>query len=333
MSGISYPNKNSYLVSVIIPIYNVEEYIELSLLSALNQTFKAIEYILIDDRGSDNSMKIVNNVIRVHERKNDIRVIKHEKNKGLSAARNTGMKYATGKYLFFMDSDDEITTDCIEKHYKSIECSGADFTVANIELIGTKSIHTNSLSKSIELQAPFLSFCKKSWSVSAWNKLYNKDFVQKYSLQFIDGLIHEDVLWSFTLSRLAKKIAIVDESTYKYKIRDNSITTKPNSKRKIDCLLYIIDDIRTQFYTDKNIHIYTKEFIKFYDFWRFTTALQLLNYQSKSDDASRYYLKIKSMILSSNNISLYNILLLLPFNIFKSLLSPLYTLYKRRKLL
>lgn len=329
MSGIAYPSEYQYLVSVIIPIYNVSEHIESSLRSALNQTFTSIEYILVDDRGSDNSMQIVNAIISMHERKNDIKVIQHENNKGLSAARNTGMKYAQGKFLFFMDSDDEISIDCIQKHYDAIVNNNANFTVANIEWIGSKSIHANiNLSKDIESCPPFISFCNKMWSVSAWNKLYNKRFIQESSMEFIDGLIHEDVMWSFTLSRLAKKIAVVDDKTYKYKIRDNSITTKPNSKRKIDCLIYILDEIYDQFCADQNIQDYKGEFVKFYNFWRFTTALQLLNYQGPNNEVIDYYHKIQSSSIKKC-LSLHYVALLLPFMLFKLIFKPLYILYKK----
>jgi len=328
MSGSTSPSKYPYLVSVIIPIYNVSEYIESSLQSALNQTFASIEYVLVDDRGTDNSMEIVNAIISIHKRKNDIKVIQHDNNKGLSAARNTGMKHAQGKYLFFLDSDDEISIDCIQKHYDAIVRIDADFTVANIELIGSKSIHSNNhLSKDIESCPPLVSFCNKRWSVSAWNKLYNKYFIQKSSMEFIDGIIHEDVIWSFTLSRLAKKIAVVNEQTYKYKIRDNSITTKSNSKRKIECLLYILDEIHSQYSADQKNHVYQSEFVKFYDFWRFTTAIQLLIFHGKDDETLGYYHKIQSLN-TFKDFSLYNITLLLPFMLFKSILKPLYSLYK-----
>lgn len=109
-----------YKVSIIMPIYNVEKYISVTFLSILNQSFDSIEYILIDDCCTDNIMTIVQNIISKSTRRNDIKVYKHINNRGVSAARNTGLSKATGKYIFFMDSDDEISEKCIEIHYNTI---------------------------------------------------------------------------------------------------------------------------------------------------------------------------------------------------------------------
>ena len=100
-----------YKVTLSMPIYNVALYVERALLSALNQTFESIEFLIVDDKGSDNSMDIVRRIISEHPRGKDVRIIEHEKNIGLGATRNTAIDNANGEYLFFMDSDDEITPD------------------------------------------------------------------------------------------------------------------------------------------------------------------------------------------------------------------------------
>ena len=137
---------NEYQVSLIIPVYNVENYIRESLLSALGQTFGSIEYILVDDCGTDHSMEIACSIVDGHPRRQDVRIVSHDRNRGLSAARNTGITAAAGRYVFFMDSDDELTPDCIERHYMVITQSSADFTIANIKLIGSKSINIKDVS-------------------------------------------------------------------------------------------------------------------------------------------------------------------------------------------
>lgn len=103
------------MVSVIIPLYNVENYVVKSLKSAFSQTYSDIEYLLIDDCSSDHTMQVVEEYVSVHLRGDSVRIIHHDENCRLSVARNTGLKHANGEFVFFMDSDDEITPDCIEK--------------------------------------------------------------------------------------------------------------------------------------------------------------------------------------------------------------------------
>jgi glycosyltransferase involved in cell wall biosynthesis len=109
-----------YKVTLSMPVYNVEKYMERALLSALNQTFESIEYLIVDDKGTDNSMAIVRRIIANHPRGKDVRIIDHGVNQGLGAARNSAIKEAKGEYLYCMDSDDEITKDCIEILYNKM---------------------------------------------------------------------------------------------------------------------------------------------------------------------------------------------------------------------
>ncbi|MDR3129792.1 MAG: glycosyltransferase [Tannerellaceae bacterium] len=115
------------LVTLSMPVYNVAPYIEKALLSALNQTYEEIEFIVVDDKGTDNSMEIVRNIIAGHPRGKAVRIIDHPMNIGLGAGRNTAIDNARGDYLFFMDSDDEITQDCIQKLYDEMKRSNVDF--------------------------------------------------------------------------------------------------------------------------------------------------------------------------------------------------------------
>ena len=115
------------LVSVILPVYNVEKYVENSLRSVIGQTYPDIECLIIDDCGTDRSMDVVENVL-AHSNLagKKIRILRHEKNRGLSAARNTGLDYAEGTYIFFLDSDDSIRPNCIEKHVEAISKDNAE---------------------------------------------------------------------------------------------------------------------------------------------------------------------------------------------------------------
>ena len=123
------------LITLSMPIYNVEKYIERALLSALNQTYQNLEILIVDDLGHDNSMDIVYQLKSTHPRGNCIRIITHKKNLGLGGTRNTAIESAQGKYLYFMDSDDAIVPDCIETLYNIISHEKVDFVAAGINQI------------------------------------------------------------------------------------------------------------------------------------------------------------------------------------------------------
>ena len=316
------------MVSIIIPIYNVESFVRDSLRSAFNQTYQDIEYILVDDCGTDCSMDLVCSMVEQSTRKEQVRIVRHECNKGLSAARNTGMKYANGDYIFFMDSDDEITPDCIEKHYEILKESDADFTIANTRLEGAKSIHIKPISDKVRNLPLLTSYLKRMWSTSAWNKLYRKSFLDKSELFFQEGLLHEDILWSYKVVTQAKKTAWVAEATYVYKIRQGSITTSRNSKRKIDSLLYILDILMKDWSSGKSVVSRDPDFVGFFDFMRFNTVLLLLNYSGTRKEQRRYYQQLSNMRIGKRN-NLYSSLLSMPFLMFLMSMGPIYYVYKR----
>ena len=315
-----------YQVSLIIPIYNVENYITESLLSALNQTFESIEYILVDDCSTDGSIKIAKEIIDQHPRKQDIYIYSHDQNRGLSASRNTGLSNATAGYVFFMDSDDEITIDCIANHYKVMICENISFTVANMELVGAKSIHINKISGTLTKMKPLSSFFQKKWNVSACNKLYSRKFLSENNLVFSYGIMYEDVLWSYKLSLNAINIGFVKENTYTYKVRSGSITTMKNSGKKIESILYIIKAMIKDY--DKGLISgeHFKDLCRYIDFWRLISALLLLNSSENTNSRKIYFKSIKDISkLKSANI--YSLLLRLPFFLFLARIP--YILYKK----
>lgn len=308
-----------------MPIYNVENYIESSLKSAFNQTYSDIEYILVDDCGTDSSMSIVESIINRPEYSNKrVKIVKHSSNRGLSAARNTGLKHAVGEFVFFMDSDDEISDSCIEKHVLSMNDSNADFSIANIQLIGAKSVHVKDIREDIVNVSPLQSFLQRRWNVSAWNKLYRRDFIQNNNLQFDDGLIHEDIIWSYRAAKKAKKIALVHDRTYKYKINKSSITRKPNTNKKIDSLLFVLNQIAV----DRNVNSLESEYNKFISYWIFNTSLLLLNFDGDVRSQRQYYSKLQRFAKPCS-LNLYNCALLLPYNLYVAIMKPLYNIYKR----
>lgn len=233
-------------VSIIVPIYNVEEYIDECVHSIISQSYKDIEIILVDDCGNDNSVQIAENILNDEAHgKFSFVVLHHEKNRGLSAARNTGMEVASGDYVYFMDSDDTITPDCMEKLVCRAESTDADIVVGGINVVGN-SPTIPILDKEI---VPFVldnptdvlnSYICGKWYMMAWNKLIRKSFLTENNITFIEGLIHEDYAWSFDVASSAKSVAFVGDETYNYLIRENSLQTAKDFTKHYIAYLQIL---------------------------------------------------------------------------------------------
>lgn len=213
-------------ISVILPVYNVAEYIAECIQSLLAQTIKDFELIIVDDCGQDDSIAITHQLLDGNTAF-PTKWIRHEKNRGLSAGRNTGMEHAEGEYVFFLDSDDYITPDCLERQLKAIKKYDADIVVGGIEILGTAgSVPRLSIDKDyIEGKAILEKYLCSGYYMMAWNKLVRRSFLIENNISFVEGLIHEDEPWSFEVACVAKKMALVHEPTYIYRIRENSIQT------------------------------------------------------------------------------------------------------------
>jgi glycosyltransferase involved in cell wall biosynthesis len=221
------------------------------LLSALNQNYEDIEIILVDDCGQDKSMEIAREIISGHIRSDRVKMVKHSQNCGPSAARNTGIEASKGEYVFFLDSDDDITPDCIERLASFPGGQKPDLVMANVWAIG-RSIYDFAplkltdmlLTDNAEIFRRYLN-----WELypTAWNKLINKEFLLKHQLFFKEGVLYEDVLWSFKLASCAETMRIIANYTYNYHCRDNSITTMEYEKRlphKLSVLQLIAEHVQ-----------------------------------------------------------------------------------------
>ena len=221
-------------VSIIIPVYHVEKYILRCLDSVTQQSFKGeIECILVDDCGSDKSVEIAEQYIHDHSGLNvQFRLIHHTHNQGLSAARNSGIKAATGDYIFFLDSDDAITPDCIAILADLMEkYPQADFAQGNlldsggkISHYGFKSPIKEYISNTDELEETILS----KVVTSACNRLMKRSMFHHDDMFFPIGMIHEDMYWVYFLSKHVKSAAFTPAGTYVYYTNDNSIMTNAN---------------------------------------------------------------------------------------------------------
>ena len=206
-------------ISVIVPIYNVEPWIETCMQSIIQQKFLGTyEVILVDDCGTDQSVSLA--VEKLQKGNIEPVLLRHASNRGLSAARNTGMEVATGKYIFFVDSDDYISEDCLGRLFAKAEETKADVTVG-----GCKTSQGKVFDSSF---------------ITAWNKLYLRDFLQNNHIRFIEGLLHEDNPWSFEIACKTDKVVDIPDITYFYQVRDNSLQTDKDYTKHFNAYCQIL---------------------------------------------------------------------------------------------
>ena len=209
-------------ISIIIPVYNVELYIKECLNSVMSQTYQGkMECLIVDDCGTDRSIKLAEQIIESYKGSIEFHILHHKHNRGLSAARNTGMNAATGDYLYFLDSDDSIIPQCLElmaemqNKYPQADViqAGAlcDYDFLNIE------------TKNLPEYTDDREWIKKTFlqrfiiPMTSWNKLIKRQFIESHGLTFREGLIHEDELFNFYLAKHVQSIAFVKKNTYCYR--------------------------------------------------------------------------------------------------------------------
>ena len=236
-------------VSIIIPVYNVESYILMCLQSVANQTLtEGLECILIDDCGIDNSVQLAKEFIDSYTGEINFSLIHMDKNGGLSAARNIGIEAATKEYLFFLDSDDEITPDCIELMWGLIEKYGKVDLVQGSFYENETDTHTLSRYKFSDYSSDrrkikqFLLLYAGD-IIPAQSRLVKKDVILKNSLFFKEGIIHEDNYWTFFLAKHITTMCFSNVRTYYHRYNPNSITGNVNRDKERLAYNTIIKDL------------------------------------------------------------------------------------------
>lgn len=291
-------NTSAPVFSIIVPIYNVENYIEKCIRSIQAQTFSNIEIICVDDCGNDNSIEIVKKMQKDDTR---IKILKHRKNKGLGAARNTGLKAATGKYIMVVDSDDWLELNCVELVYNK-------FKETNYNSIWFKgNIYWEDEKKYTNLCLfPFyasypegnLTLTPKNitkFPLYSWCKAYKKDFLIQNKIKWPEGILFEDIEFHIKAFINSPEVYIIDKPLYIYRRHSDSIISactenatkakeiysasrgvykylKKNNlleTYKEAYLQHVMDSInmfRSYSNTQKELCYYIKEFLKDIDF-------------------------------------------------------------------
>ncbi|MBZ7985480.1 glycosyltransferase family 2 protein [Campylobacter sp. Cr9] len=231
------------LISIIIPIYNSEKYLNKSITCCINQTLKDIEIVFVDDKGQDDSVKIIQEYMQKDSR---IKLIDNITNQGIFRAKRTGALNANGKYLMFLDPDDELELNACEILYNEIERYSVDFIYFNGHVIDngcvkniSKSLPDFKLYKIEKFQKFFIKN-KLKWVL--WLKIYNKEIYLK-ALSLIDSIdnsfktnLTEDVSVFYHVINVSKKVAILNHSFYKYNIYETSVSNNLSNVNFQNCL-------------------------------------------------------------------------------------------------
>lgn len=225
------------LISVIVPVYNVECYLKSCIESILMQTFNDFELILVDDGSPDHCGEICDEYVQKDSR---VRVI-HQLNQGLSAARNNAIDVAKGDYLTFVDSDDFILPHCLEVLLNLCRENNADISACNmVRCLSTDSLSdvkeqlTNKKNEVFQDDKMEVFFCTQKITTTACGKLYKRCLFE--SVRYPVGRCNEDIFTVYKIVHYANKVAYLDYYGYVYRINENSIVNESYSPRKWDAI-------------------------------------------------------------------------------------------------
>lgn len=240
---------NSCKVSIVVPVYNVQDYLEHCIQSLVKQTYDNIEIILVDDGSTDNSGVLCDEYATISS---VIRVV-HKENGGLSDARNAGLLMSTGDYVLFVDSDDYISFNAVEKFMAVLFKQKEDVDVIigkyicvnedEINFYENISKETKVIDKFSGESYLFHSLKKNKFMVTAWSKLYRRDFLLDNKLFFEKGIVHEDELFTIKMFMKADNVLLTDLCFYNYVQRLESITTSKKQLNNARSIRYVVQEL------------------------------------------------------------------------------------------
>ena len=263
---------SNYKVSVIVPCYNAEKFLPKCIKSLRNQTLSEIEIICVNDCSKDETKNILNKYAKEDPR---IKPIHFEKNQGQSSARNAGIQASSGDFISFVDSDDYIEEDMLEKLYNKALHTGSDMVISNIYLdfedTGEKQIFRDNryytyLSGQTfhATEQPALISC-----IGVWDRIYRRELIINNHLLFPVGLVYEDHLFCIQAFVLAKKVTVVNEPLYYY--RKNAGGSITDNEKKNDNYKFNFLEISRRikaFLKEQNVYeVFQKEYLKYHFFY------------------------------------------------------------------
>ena len=318
-----------YLVSVIVPVYNSEKYIEESILSICRQTYKQIEIVIVDDGSTDRSIEIASEILKTHEM--NFKIIRQE-NKGLPAARNTGINNSSGQYLCFIDSDDIILSNHISDLIEVVKSKGVDVAHSLFEYTkeGNRRGKLNKYASfCVTEKEEFLyNFVRRKPAVHCCSIMVKKSFLIDNSLVFNETLrkYGEDVEFMWRLFPRCRVVGCTGKYTYKYLVRDNSLMTV-GKKEPWD--IFLIEFTRTMDEEKKEC----LNLSKYYSWAYYRTLVGLLRIVAESTDYKTFELYKRKIVTKEMIDSLKSFpdnKVKIVFGILKNNDKLYYSIYRRR---
>ena len=274
-------------VSVIVPVYGVEKYIERCAHSLFEQTLDDMEFIFVDDCTTDNSIYILENIIKDYPiRANQTRILHHEKNMGLPVARQTGIKEASGDFIAHCDSDDWVDTDMYRAMFERAVLSGADIVICDYNVAnenGNTTVH-GVLRKGRENIIKDTLALKCSWSV--WNKLVKRELYLDNGLIYPEFSMAEDMLLTSQLLVKAQSVDYIDKGFYFYSYNPNSIVNKKNVQSILRNFEQNVDNLNK---LESFLATRTEDYSEYIDSIKYR-VVSLLNPISQSEEIKRKWL-------------------------------------------
>ncbi|MGL4652512.1 glycosyltransferase family 2 protein [Cetobacterium sp.] len=301
------------MLSVIIPAYNVENYIKRCIDSILNQTLKDIEIVIVDDGSKDKTSEICEELTK----KNSNIIYKKVKNSGCSAARNFGLSLVKGKYVAFLDSDDWVDENMYEEMVALAEKETADIVICGFKKLDENKKLLSKVEIPKRMSKDDYIDSTTEWFSSPCNKIYRKEIIEKNNIQFLlDIYTGEDMFFNFMCFFFSKKVVSIDKPYYNYFM--NSASVSNNYKNRTD--IYLVIDELIAFYKqngvyEKNIDK-VRECFKYHGIIYPFDVLQRLS-ENKVEGWKKFYSKIKEEIDRFEELKTFEIKLCYYFRIFR----------------
>lgn len=292
--------KNNKLVSIILPVYNVGEYLEECFYSIVKQTYSSIEIIFVDDGSTDNSAELLEKFKALDSR---VRVFRKE-NGGVSSAKNTGLKYANGDYITFIDPDDYVSNDYVEYLLSLVSDNDADiaYTTKFFDNYHTTQVD-EELIKVVDSDEALYQILTYQISVAVWNKIYKKGLLLDNNIFFYEDIfMGEGFNFNILAFKYAKKIAISNKKIYFYRRDNNNSATTKFKIEKWENAILAIERIKGNLQSNTNLKV--KDAIKFAEWRTNVDAFTLLNTANQAKIYSDFNKKTLSVGKKYSNLAL-----------------------------
>ncbi|MDQ5992055.1 glycosyltransferase family 2 protein [Providencia stuartii] len=302
-------------ISVIVPVYNAEEYIENSIISLMEQTLDETQFIIINDGSTDNSLQLINKIVENYPKRKQDTIIIDRKNKGVSSTRAEGLSLATGEYVIHFDSDDWAEHDMLELLYLEAKRYNSDIVICDYYINnGSNQTYINQSTEENNIQC-IKNILSGKLHGASWNKLINRKLILENNINYIENIDYlEDVLFNIKALYFSKSITYINKAFYHYNLKnENSITSSINSKK----IMHINESIKLikLFLIENNLNEIANNELNIF---KLNQKIWFIYSQEKSidNDVLALYPEASSMIFKlSNGIHTKLILLSAAYNL------------------